>query len=123
MKTVTLPVAFFFLAALQILSIPRAISAPIDDLIAAVKKEGAVEFLAPSSWPPTGVEMIAEAFNKKYRLNIRVGKHSSQQMAQDVSKVMTHAAIGAAPEWDLMVVTDAHHATLSLKKLHQSYDY
>lgn len=123
MKTVKLLVAFLLLLALQAASVQRAKSAPIDDLIAAAKKEGAVEFLAPSSWPPTGVEMIAEAFNKKYRVNLKVGKHSSQQMAQDVSKVMTRAAVGVAPEWDLMVVTDAHHATLSLKKLLQAFDY
>ncbi|MBI3000815.1 MAG: ABC transporter substrate-binding protein [Deltaproteobacteria bacterium] len=99
------------------------VAAGIDQLVALAKKEGAVEFLAPSSWPPNGVEMIAEAFNKKYGLNLRVGRHFSQQMAQDVSKVMTRAATGVGQEWDVIVVTDAHHAILSLKKLHQSYDY
>jgi len=98
-------------------------AAAIDQLVAEAKKEGAVEFLAPSSWPPNGVEMIAEAFNKKYGLNLRVGRHFSQQMNQDVAKVITRASVGVAQEWDVIVVTDAHHAILSLKKLHQSYDY
>ena len=30
---------------------------------------------------------------------------------------------GTPPEWDLMVVTDAQHATLWLRKLHQAFDY
>lgn len=109
--------------ALGAASVPPARSAPIDDLIAAARKEGAVEFLFPSSWPPPGVEAMGEAFNKKYGLNLKFGRHASQQMAQDVSKVMTRAAVRAAPEWDLMVVTDAHHATLWLKKLLKSFDY
>src|SRR3972149_1010828 len=123
MKPMRFLVAFVFMLALQLTSIPRAISAPSDDLTAAAKKEGAVEFLFPSSWPPPGVDAIGEAFNKKYGLNLKVGRYASQQMAQDVSKVMTRAAVGAAPEWDVMVVTDAHHATLSLKKLLQAVDY
>jgi len=44
-------------------------------------------------------------------------------MTRDVGKLVGMAATGVAPEWDLMVVTDAHHATLWLKKLHHPYDY
>src|SRR3989338_1045075 len=44
-------------------------------------------------------------------------------MARDVAKIITLAATGAEPEWDVMVVTDAHHATLWLKKAHQPFDY
>lgn len=123
MKATRFFLALFFTLALGAALVPPAGSAPIDDLIAAAKKEGAVEFLFPSSWPPPGVEAMGEAFNKKYGLNIKFGRHASQQMAQDVSKVMTRAAIKVAPEWDLMVVTDAHHATLWLKKLLQPFDY
>jgi iron(III) transport system substrate-binding protein len=115
--------ALFLTLAFGAASVAPAGSAPIDDLIAAAKKEGAVEFLFPSSWPPPGVEAMGEAFNKKYGLNIKFGRHASQQMAQDVSKVMTRSAINMAPDWDLMVVTDAHHATLWLKKLLQPFDY
>jgi iron(III) transport system substrate-binding protein len=44
-------------------------------------------------------------------------------MVGDVAKVVTQEAAGARPEWDVMVVTDAHHATLWLRKLHQPFDY
>jgi ABC-type Fe3+ transport system substrate-binding protein len=33
------------------------------------------------------------------------------------------AASGQPPEWDIMVVTDAHHGSLWLRKLHSSFDY
>src|SRR5204863_279529 len=41
----------------------------------------------------------------------------------DVGKLVGLAASGTPPEWDLMVVTDAQHATLWLRKLHQAFDY
>lgn len=98
-------------------------TAAIDDLIAAAKKEGTVEFYAPSSLTPEGAERLGEALNKKYGLSIRLGYHPASSMARDTGKVVGLAASGVAPEWDLMVVTDAQHATLWLRKLHQPFDY
>lgn len=123
MKATRSFLALFLWLALGAAWVPAARSAPIDNLIAAAKREGAVEFLFPSSWPPPGVEAMGKAFNKRYGLNLKFGRSASQQMARDVSKVITRAAVGVAPEWDLMVVTDAHHATLWLKKLLQPFDY
>jgi ABC-type Fe3+ transport system substrate-binding protein len=44
-------------------------------------------------------------------------------MTRDVGKVATQAATGAPPEWDVMVATDAHHASLWLRKLQKPFDY
>jgi ABC-type Fe3+ transport system substrate-binding protein len=44
-------------------------------------------------------------------------------MTRDVGKVATQAATGAPPEWDVMVATDAHHASLWLRKLQKPLDY
>jgi len=44
-------------------------------------------------------------------------------MTGDVAKLVMGAATRAAPEWDLLLVTDAHHATLWSRKLHQPYEY
>lgn len=44
-------------------------------------------------------------------------------MTRDVGKVASQAATGAPLEWDLMVATDAHHASLWLRKLHKPFDY
>lgn len=96
---------------------------PLEDLIAAAKKEGVIEFYGPSTLTPQGAQALGAAFNKKYALDIKLQYSPSGNMTKDTAKVVTHAAAGVAPEWDLMVVTDAHHATLWLRKLHETFDY
>lgn len=100
-----------------------AATAPLDELIAAAKKEGVIEFYAPSTLTPEGAQKLREAFNKKYGLTITVNYNPSGAMTRDVGKIVGLAAAGKAPEWDLMVIHDAGHATLWLKKLHQPFDY
>jgi iron(III) transport system substrate-binding protein len=96
---------------------------PLEDLIAGAKKEGAIEFYGPSTLTPQGAQALGAAFNKKYGLDIKLQFHPSGNMTKDTAKVVTHATAGVAPEWDLMVVTDAHHATLWLRKLHATFEY
>ncbi len=111
-------------AALIVLSLASlAGAAMVDQLVAEARKEGSIEFYAPSTLTPQGVQALGDAFNRKYQLKIKVNYSPAGQMARDVAKVLTFAAAGAAPEWDLMVVTDAHHATLWLKKQHKPLDY
>ena len=102
---------------------PLTFAAPIDDLIAAAKKEGVIELLAPSTTGDKGAQALGSAFNKKYGLNIKINYTPSNNMTGDVAKVVMGAASRATPEWDLMLVTDAHHATLWSRKLHQPFDY
>jgi iron(III) transport system substrate-binding protein len=104
-------------------SVQSALAAPIDDLVAAAKKEGVIELLAPSTTGDKGAQALGSAFNKKYGLNIRINYTPSSNMTGDVAKLVMGAASRAIPEWDLMLVTDAHHATLWSKKLHQPFDY
>ena len=44
-------------------------------------------------------------------------------MTRDVAKVVSFAATGTPPDWDIMVVHDAAHATLWLRKQHKPFDY
>jgi iron(III) transport system substrate-binding protein len=104
-------------------SAAHAAAATVEGLLTAAKKEGVIELYAPSTFTPHGAQALGDAFNKKYELKIRVNYSPAGQMARDVSKVVTAAAAGIPPEWDLMVVTDAHHATLWLKKQHKAFDY
>lgn len=120
--------ACYFVAGMMALlvllaEVPGAQAAPADELVAAAKKEGVIEFYAPTTLSPQGAQALADAFNKKYSLNVSLKYSPSGNMVKDVSKVVGMAATGVPPEWDLMVVTDAHHAALWLKKLHQTYDY
>jgi iron(III) transport system substrate-binding protein len=100
-----------------------ASAAPLDDLIAAASKEGTLDFYGPSTLKADGAQAFSQAFNKKYGTNINVKFIPSGSMTRDVGKVATQAATGAPPEWDVMVATDAHHASLWLRKLHKPFDY
>lgn len=99
------------------------LAAPIDELIKGAKEEGTIEFYGPSTLTPQGAQALGEAFNKKYGLSISLKFNPSGNMTADVAKVVGMGATGVAPEWDLMVVTDAHHATLWLRHLLDPYDY
>jgi hypothetical protein len=50
-------------------------------------------------------------------------KKEGSSFTKDVGKVVGMAASGVPPEWDLMVIHDAGHVTLWLRKLHLPYDY
>jgi hypothetical protein len=98
-------------------------ASPIDQLIAGAKKEGAIEFYGPSTLGPEGAQALGAAFNKKYGLNIKLNYSPSGNMTRDTAKIVGMAASGQPPEWDIMVVTDAHHGSLFLRKLHHTFDY
>ena len=116
------PLSVLILSALLVWD-ARARAATLEQLIDGAKKEGTFEFYAPSVLGPPGAQALADAFNKMYGLNIGVNYSPAGNMARDVNKVVGTAPAGAIPEWDLMVVTDAHHATLALRKLHETIDY
>jgi ABC-type Fe3+ transport system substrate-binding protein len=111
--------ALFFIVS----SFQTAHSAPVDDLIAGAKKEGIIELYAPSTLTPEGAQRLGEAFNKKYGLNIKLNFTPAGSMTRDVGKIVSIAATGQPQEWDVMLIHDAGHATLWLKKLHKVYDY
>jgi iron(III) transport system substrate-binding protein len=100
-----------------------AAAAPLDDLIAGAKKEGAIEFHGPSTLGPQGAQALGAAFNKKYGLNVKLNYNPSGNMTRDVAKVISTSASGVPPEWDIMIVTDAHHGSLWTRKLHVPFDY
>jgi ABC-type Fe3+ transport system substrate-binding protein len=110
---------------LSIIAAPfRAVlAAPIDDLIAGAKKEGRLELYAPSTLTPEGAQRLGDAFNKKYGLNVKLNFTPAGSMTRDVGKIVSIAATGQPQEWDVMLIHDAGHATLWLKKLHKIYDY
>lgn len=112
------------LAPLAILgSAQWALPASVDELVGAAGKEGTLDLYAPSSLTPLGAQALGEAFNKKYNLQIKVNYNPGSSFTRDVGKVVGLAATGVPPEWDLMVIHDAGHATLWLRKLHLPYDY
>lgn len=118
----------FFAIGVLVLSVlvawdARGRAVTIEQLVEGAKKEGTLEFYAPSHISPPGAKELAEAFNKTYGLHIEVNYSPAGNMVRDVSKVVATAPTGAPPQWDVMVLTDAHHATLALRKLHRPMDY
>jgi iron(III) transport system substrate-binding protein len=95
----------------------------LEELVAAAKQEGVVDLYAPSSLTPLGAKALGAAFNKKYDIEIRLNYNPGSSFTRDVGKVVGLAATGVSPEWDLMVIHDAGHATLWLRKLHKPFDY
>jgi iron(III) transport system substrate-binding protein len=116
--------ALGLLALIAISASPLLVSgAPLDDLIAGAKKEGVIEFYGPSTLGPEGAQALVAGFNKKYGLNVKLNYSPSGNMTRDTAKVVGLSASGQPPEWDIMVVTDAHHGSLWLRKLHKPFDY
>jgi len=101
----------------------HAAASKLDELIAGAKKEGVIEFYGPSTLGPEGAQALVADFNKKYGLNIKLNFSASGNMTRDTAKVVGLSASGQPPEWDIMVVTDAHHGSLWLRKLHKPFDY
>jgi len=99
------------------------LAAPLDDLIAAAKKEGALNLHAPSTLGPQGSAELIAAFNKKYGPHIRVNYIPSSSFTTDIARVISQSALGVAPEYDLMLVSDNHHASLWSRRLHLTFDY
>lgn len=118
----------FFSASILVFSIlsgwrHETLGAPIDDLVAAAKREGVLNLHSPSGLTPEGAQELGAAFNKKYGLNVKVNYFPSKGYARDVSALMTQSAAGAPPDWDLMILNEDLHTVLSQRKLHLPFDY
>jgi iron(III) transport system substrate-binding protein len=109
--------------AVSSLDAPAAQKDNIDKLVAGAKKEGEINFHAPSAIGPKAAQLLGAAFNKKYGLNVKLNYFSSSSFTKDTAKAISWAAVGVAPEWDVMVLTENNHADLWQRKLHLQYDY
>ncbi len=94
-----------------------------DQLVAAAKKEGTLSFYGPSTLTHDGVQLLAQAFNKKHGTNITLTYYPSKSMTAEVNKMIGMSATGIAPEWDVMAIIDGLHGALWTKKLHVPFDY
>jgi iron(III) transport system substrate-binding protein len=101
----------------------HATAATMDELVTAAKKEERLSFYAPSTVTPAGAKELERAFNTRFSTNIEVTYVPSGSMTGDVGRLVSHAATGVPPEWDLMVIIDALHGPLWQRKLHIPYDY
>jgi ABC-type Fe3+ transport system substrate-binding protein len=112
-----------FILALTLTCASEGTAAPLDELIAGAKKEGVINVHAPSNIGPQGAQELGAAFNKKYRLNIKLNYFPSSSFTTDTAKVISHSLLGVAPDWDVITLTENNHAELWQKKLHLPFNY
>lgn len=120
------PLSFLLYAFMLLISpspAPVTLGAALEDIVASAGKEGALDFYGPLSIGPEGSRQLGAAFNKKHSLNITVRFGPSANMDRDLGRVVTEAATGKEPEFDVMLFPDTYHTTLWLRKLHAPFDY
>ena len=111
------------LSVLFVFLFHTTVHAQNDQLVAAAKKEGTLSFYGPSTLTNDGVQLLAQAFNRKHGTNITLTYYPSKSMTAEVNKMIGMSATGIAPEWDVMAIIDGLHGALWTKKLHVPFDY
>jgi iron(III) transport system substrate-binding protein len=89
-----------------------AAGGPPSAMVQAAAQEGTLELYTPSSLEKTAAAEIVDAFNRHYGLHVDFNYTPSGSMTRDAARVVTEIAAGQPPTWDVMLVTDAHYATL-----------
>ena len=100
-----------------------AAPANVKDVVAAAKKEGVLEFYAPTQVEERGARRLNAAFNRKHGLSVTFKFSPSANMDKDLACIITQVATGGATDFDVAVFPDTYHATLWLRKLHVPFDY
>jgi iron(III) transport system substrate-binding protein len=122
-RTLKIWAGIFFLLGLLMGSSQDGLAASVEELIAGAKKEGVINFHSLSALNPQGAQELAVAFNKKYGLAVKVNYVPSSSFTKDTAKAISWGAMGIAPEWDLMTLTENLHADLWQKGLQQPFNY
>jgi iron(III) transport system substrate-binding protein len=91
---------------------PAPASGPPSAVVQAAAQEGTLELYTPTTLEKAGAARLIEAFNRRYGLNADFNYTPSGSMTRDAARVVTEVSAGQTPTWDVMLVTDAHYATL-----------
>jgi iron(III) transport system substrate-binding protein len=79
---------------------------------AAAKEDPTFELYLSSNFDKDQLAALEQAFNRRHGLNVSFRHTPTGSMTRDAARVITEISAGQAPTWDLMVMTDAHYATL-----------
>ncbi|HZU07830.1 MAG TPA: extracellular solute-binding protein [Chloroflexota bacterium] len=93
-------------------SSPADTASALSAVVAAAAREGVFQLYGPSSLDVAGVERLMTALNQRYGINLEYQFTPSGSMTRDTARVITEISAGQAPTWDLMIMTDAHYASL-----------
>jgi ABC-type Fe3+ transport system substrate-binding protein len=100
-----------------------ASAGPLEDAVAAAKAEGTINAHLPSGLGLKGAQELADAFNKRHAINVKLNFFSSGGYTKDVAKVVSQSALGVPPDWDVLTVTENLQADLAQKALLRGFDY
>lgn len=123
MKKTAVAVLLALIGLLFALDIGWAASAPLQSIIDGAKKEGSLKLYASSTLGPQGAQQLQAGMNKRYGLDLALQYTPSGSMTRDVAKVVTELSTGATPTWDMMLVTDAHYASLFTSGSLEKFDW
>jgi ABC-type Fe3+ transport system substrate-binding protein len=79
---------------------------------AAAKEDPAFELYMSTNFDKDKLAELESAFNRAHGLQVTLRHTPSGSMTRDAARVITEISAGQAPTWDLMILTDAHYATL-----------
>ena len=79
----------------------------------AANKEGKVKVYLNSNATDQWQRSLEKAFNAQFGTKIRIVGTQGGNFTADTAKVVTEAAAGQPPSWDLMLITDAQYATFA----------
>lgn len=85
----------------------------LEQLIDGARKEGQLDWYPVSSLGSEGAKVVAQSFNKRFGLNIRVNPDVSGNIAAVFSKAIVESKTGIPPTFDVMYGPD--HRALELK--------
>ena len=114
-RFISMVIAILFVVA----GVPAlAPAASTDELVAAAKKEGVLNFYFPGNLTAEGAKLLSDAFKKKYGLNITANYSPSGGIGREVGMLISKAATGMAPEWDVMTIPDTFQGRMFGRKMH-----
>lgn len=96
---------------------------PLSRLIEGARQEKEVDFAGPASLTPAGAQALMDALNKKYGLNLKMNFTALTSYTRLMAQIIAEAQSAQTPTFDVVLVTDAHIASLYGRKLLQSFDW
>ena len=118
MRTTTRLRCHFFVALFAIPAATQAqttVGQELSKIIEGARKEGTLNLSAPSTLTPRGAQALIDGMNKKWGLNLGVAYVPSTSYPQIVARLITEAASGQPPSFDLVSMSDGN-----MTKLHKS---
>ena len=82
------------------------------EVIDGATREGQLRLYWTSTATEEWRQKFQDAFNEYYGLKVTISDTRGNDWARDTAKVISEAAAGQKPAWDVMLTTESHHSDL-----------